>query len=38
MYRHQPDDTNDVGQIYPLILELRHMVEPALWPYVNQAT
>ena len=30
--------TYDVGQIYPLILELRHMVEQALWPYVNQAT
>ena len=26
--------TYDVGQIYPLILELRHMVEQALWPYV----
>lgn len=30
--------TYDVGQMYPLILELRHMVELALWPYVNQAT
>ena len=30
--------TYDVGQMYPLILELRHMVEQALWPYVNQAT
>lgn len=30
--------TYDVGQMYPLVLELRHMVELALWPYVNQAT
>lgn len=30
--------TYDVGQMYHLILELRYMVELALWPYVNQAT
>lgn len=30
--------TYDVEQMNPLILELRHMVELALWPYVNQAT
>lgn len=30
--------TYDIRQMYLLILELRHMVELALWPYINLET
>lgn len=30
--------TYDVKQMHSLILECRHLVELALWPYINQAT